>query len=457
MSANDSNWKFVSRSKKCSVRRRPLLCRMELLLRWRVTAASHNVTERPSGAPADTAEVLLAFGTSMLRAGNTASRTRKLMDELACKMDYAVSMNLSLDSVTINLCRAGVSTTAIREMPAPGVDISRIIALEKLARSALDGVTPDEIAATLREIDTARPRYPRTLIVAAVATASASFAFLNGAVMPEMVTAAISGGGGQALRSCLARRHFNQYAIVALTAVTVSGIYVIVATLAAHAGADFTNYPAGFINYPAGFIASVLFLVPGIPLIGGLFDLLHYQTLAAVSRLVYGAMILLAVAFGLSIVVELRAIDLSQQPPLALDYPVTLLLRAIASFLAAGSLAMLFNSPLRIAFATGVVAVLANDLRLLLIDFGITLAAAAFIAALAIGLMALLAEYRFKVPLLATTAGATVIMVPGVYAFKMIMLFNRNEMLDGLQAAAVCGFVVGALAMGLATARLFAR
>jgi uncharacterized membrane protein YjjB (DUF3815 family) len=59
-------------------------------------------------------------------------------------------------------------------------------------------------------------------------------------------------------------------------------------------------------------------------------------------------------------------------------------------------------------------------------------APAAFIAALAIGLIALLAEHRYGVPLLATTLGPTVIMVPGVYAFATIVLLNRNEMLDAL-------------------------
>jgi uncharacterized membrane protein YjjB (DUF3815 family) len=45
-------------------------------------------------------------------------------------------------------------------------------------------------------------------------------------------------------------------------------------------------------------------------------------------------------------------------------------------------------------------------------------------------------------------------MVPGLYAFEMIVLFNQGHMLDALQAAASCGFVVGAMAMGLAAARM---
>ena len=83
------------------------------------------------------------------------------------------------------------------------------------------------------------------------------------------------------------------------------------------------------------------------------------------------------------------------------------------------------------------------------------LAPAAFIAALTIGLVALMADQRFNVPRMAMAVAPVVIMMPGVYAFEMIVLFNRGQLLGALEASAACGFVVGALAMGLATARFF--
>jgi uncharacterized membrane protein YjjB (DUF3815 family) len=85
------------------------------------------------------------------------------------------------------------------------------------------------------------------------------------------------------------------------------------------------------------------------------------------------------------------------------------------------------------------------------------LAPAAFFAALAIGLVAMVLDRRFDVPRMATIVAPIVIMVPGIYAFEMIVLFNRGQMLDALQASASCGFVLGALAMGLATARFSSR
>ena len=48
-------------------------------------------------------------------------------------------------------------------------------------------------------------------------------------------------------------------------------------------------------------------------------------------------------------------------------------------------------------------------------------------------------------------------MVPGLYAFQMIVVFNQGHMLDALQAAASCGFIIGAMAMSLATARFLGQ
>jgi hypothetical protein len=77
-------------------------------------------------------------------------------------------------------------------------------------------------------------------------------------------------------------------------------------------------------------------------------------------------MMLLAVAFGLSIVIEIVGIDVSPQPPFELAYPLKLLLRAMASFLAASAFAMLFNCPPRTVLAAGLLALAANDLPLVL-------------------------------------------------------------------------------------------
>ena len=409
-------------------------------------SASETQDQLTAAGPTEAADVVLSFSAAMLRAGNPASRTRHWTEVVARKLGFdAVSISLSLDGVTAGLHRQDVRITAVREIGPPGINAARIAALEQLARTAKPGVAPGGIAAALAQIESAPPLYSPVQTTAAIGVASGAFAFLNGAAAPEMVATAIAGATGQYLRSWLSRRHFNHHGVSALSAFVASAAYVLVATLMPYAG-------LGFAHYSVGFIASVLFLVPGFPLIAGLFDLLQHQTVAAVSRLAYGMMMLLAVALGLSIVIGIAGLDVSRGPPLELAYPLKLLLRAAASFLAASAFAMLFNGSPRMVLAAGLLALVANDLRLGLVDMGMMPAPAAFLAALTIGLVALLAGERLGIPRIAMTVAPIVIMVPGVSAFEMIVRFNRGQVLEALQATATFAFVIGALAVGLAAA-----
>jgi uncharacterized membrane protein YjjP (DUF1212 family) len=361
----------------------------------------------------------------------------------------ALSLSLSSDAITASVRRAGVSTTGMGEVGPSGTNAWRIGELEALARTLGSKPVPREIAARIAAIEAAPPRHAGALIVAAIGLASGAFAFLNGAGAPEMIAAALGGAFGQWLRAWLHRRAFNAYGTAAVCAAAAAGVYVVAAALAGRAG-------FGFAQYPVGIIASVLFLVPGFPLLSALFDLMQSQTLAAVSRFAFGVMILAAVALGLSIVIALADVELSRPPPPSLAYPLTLALRAVASIVAGGAFALLFNCTAPIALACGAVALVANGMRLALIDAGMMPAPAAYLAALAIGLAAVLASRRFHVPPMAVAVAPIVIMVPGRAAFEAIVLLNHGQMLEALQAAASCGFIVGGLAMGLATARLFA-
>ena len=284
-------------------------------------------------------DALLGFGTLMMRAGNTAARTREWIGAIARKMGFdAISVSLSLDSITASVRSSGERITAMREIGPPGINAWRIAELEQLAKKP--GSHAESKSPKARRHRTGQTALLERADLRGLGMASAAFAFLNGAAAPEMISASNRWRDWPVFRAWLSRQRVNQYGAAALSAIAASGIYVLAAALARHAG-------LGFLHYPSGFIASVLFLIPGFPLIAALFDLLQHQTVAAISRFAYGAMLLLAVALGLSIVIEVGNVDITRQPPLDLAYPLKVLLRAIASFVAACAFAMLFNTPVR--------------------------------------------------------------------------------------------------------------
>jgi hypothetical protein len=91
----------------------------------------------------------------MLRAGNTATRTREWIELLARKMDFdSVSVSLSFDSITASLRHPGGWDTAMREIGPLAIGVWRIGELERLAKTLALRPAPGDIAIKL-EIESA--------------------------------------------------------------------------------------------------------------------------------------------------------------------------------------------------------------------------------------------------------------------------------------------------------------
>lgn len=394
-----------------------------------------------------TLEVLLRFGAMMLRAGDTAFRVCDSMKSLASRLGVeSLSIQIALDGMTATARRGDELVTITREIGPPGINAWRISALETLARKSGAGLTARVLTEALDAIEAAPPLRSIATVAIAIGFASGAFSFLNGGDSLGTAMAVVAGGFGQALRALLFRRHRNQYAVTALSAVVTAGLYC---TGIASLGA--TGFGPG---HAAGFIFSVLFLVPGFPLVASLLDAVQHQPVAALSRLFYAIMILLAAAIGLSAVAAVAGLAATTAPlaPSSVD-PATLALRALASLLAGFGFAALYNSSTRTVLAVGILSLFGNDLRLLLHDLGMPLPPATFFGALAVGLLASLAEARLREPRITLTVPSIIIMTPGLYAFQTIVMLNQGEVQTALQAGANFCFVVGAMAMGLAAAR----
>jgi uncharacterized membrane protein YjjP (DUF1212 family) len=395
-------------------------------------------------------DALLRFAALMLAAGDTAFRVRESTNLVAARLGVErLALHVALDSLTATARRDGEQLTASRDVAAPGINAGRIAALERLARSSVPDLTPAALAASLDTIEAAPSSHSIVTVAVAIGLASGCFSFLNGGDSLATLAASAAGGLGQAARALMFRRRLNQYAVTVLAAAFASGVYcLLVSAVSATFGAA----------KAVGFISSVLFLVPGFPLVASLLDLLQHQTVAGVARLFYGTLLLLAAAFGLSLVAAIAG--LSPAPAVATTHGVdllTVLWRAVASFVGGCGFAILYNGTSRTVLAVGVLSLLGNDLRLSLHDLGLALPPATFLGALAVGLLASLVREDLNDPRIALTVPGIIIMTPGLYAFQTIVFLNQGDVLVAIRAGAACMFIVGAMAMGLAAARFMSE
>jgi uncharacterized membrane protein YjjP (DUF1212 family) len=399
----------------------------------------------------ETLDVLLRFGALMLRAGDTAFRVREATARLAAHMGIEnLSLQVTLDALSATVRREGETATLTCDVGAPGINAARIGALERLAESSQPGLTAEALARDLDRIEKAPGLHALPTVAIAIGLASAAFSYLNGGDLLATGAAAIAGATGQAVRAVAFRRQLNQYAVTAVAAVVASGLYCLI--VFGFAGRDFSAELA------VGFISAALFLVPGFPLVASLLDLVQHQTVAGMARLFYATMILLAAAFGLSAVTAVAGLTDVLPPDIGLGYePVTLSLRALASFAGGCGFALLYNSPLRTVLAVGLLSLAGNELRLALHDAGLSLPVATFVGALAVGLLASLGKHWLREPRICFTVPGIIIMTPGILAFRTIVLLNEGDVLAAVEALAGCCFIVGGMALGLATARFMSE
>jgi uncharacterized membrane protein YjjP (DUF1212 family) len=396
-------------------------------------------------------EVLLRFGTLMLRAGDTAFRVRESMNMLATSMGIeTLSLHITINGMTATVRQGGEHVTLASEVAPLGINAWRIAALERLARSNWPGLEPKALSRRLDEIEAVPALHAIQTVATAIGLASGAFAYLNGGDLLAIAAAVAAGGLGQTARTLMFRRGLNQYAVTTLCAILATGFYCLV--VGSVAGRAFESAHA------AGFISCVLFLVPGFPLVAALLDLLQHQTIAGIARLGYGTLILLAAAFGLSVVAAVAGLTAgpAASAPHGMEL-APLLWRAVASFVGGCGFAVLYNSPARTVLVVGVLSLLGNELRLALHDLGMALPPATFLGALAVGLLASLARAILREPRIVLTVPGIIIMTPGIYAFRTIVMLNQGDILAAIQAGAVCGFIVGAMAMGLAAARFISE
>jgi uncharacterized membrane protein YjjP (DUF1212 family) len=124
----------------------------------------------------------------------------------------------------------------------------------------------------------------------------ASFSRLFGADYPVMVITFIAAACAMFVRQELTKRNLNGFIIVVITAF-IAGL---ISSMAVRF--DIGEFPR------LGLAASVLLLVPSVPLITSVEDILYGSVLTGIARGVFSLMIALGIAIGLTAAIRLMGL-----------------------------------------------------------------------------------------------------------------------------------------------------
>lgn len=399
--------------------------------------------------------VALRVGKLSLSAGTGSYRVKASMARVAHALGIERhEAHVTLTEITTTSHRGRSFRTEVAEVRAIGINAHRLALIERLVRAVEarhrrtgDEVPVDDVHAELDGIARTPPLYPALLNALWSGIACAAFAFLNNGGPVEIVGVLIGASLGQGLRRAMLHRGYNQFGVTMLAAAVACVSYLaVVSALTA------TNAITG--HHEAGYVSAVLFLIPGFALVTGALDLAKLDFSAGVARLVYALMILTSAALSLWAVSALIGLSPDLLSPIDLAPFVLFLLRFVASFLGVLGFALLFNSPWPMAVGAATVGMVANVLRLELVDAGVVVQASAAVAALLVGLLSSVVAPRLDVPRITIAVPAVVIMVPGAAAYRAVFHLSDGNTVQALAFAVQAGLVVVALSIGLAVARM---
>lgn len=422
------------------------------------TGAAHEPGELPDHATEDAleprhliglSEVVLRAGVLMLGAGTSSLRVRELMRRAAGALGLdRLQASISFTDITLTVSRGSIFRTQVAETTSPGVNAHRIALLQSLNSSMPEHISPNRLRRRLDEIEHTPPLYPLWLLALLVGLACSSVTVLQHGGWREVLAVFPASALAFTLLRLLARHQINHLAGVLVSAATASGTFYLFTRVIDASLGDSSSHMA------AGFIGTALFLIPGFPLVTGALDLTRIDLTAGIPRIAYAGMVLIAITIGVWIVASLSGVTPGVVPPFEGALWVTWTVRILASFGAVFGWAMMFNSPVPAAMASGVIAVLGNAVRLVMLDAGVVNHIATFIGCVVIGLACALAGRLFGLEKIIMTVPTLLVVIPGSTALQTMLYFDKADTVLAMSYAIATLLGVVAMVAGLSAARM---
>jgi uncharacterized membrane protein YjjP (DUF1212 family) len=371
--------------------------------------AASRIAAQPAAdraAPVElTAHLAARVGRLLLMYGSDTVEARQRVTDVASDLGHEVHVLVTAEAVLVTVGTGDHFRTKVgHEILGISVDMGRLMAVEQTAADIRSrALAPDAADARLDAIETGPSFYPGFLVVAGVSVTAASLARLFDAAWPVVGAAFLAGAVSTVMRRALARRGINPIAS-AFAIAFVSGLFGTLLLRAMSSASPLLCLTA------AGMI-----LVPGVPLINGVRDLINGNAGNAMARLTMGGATVLAIGFALFLAAAVAGVALPVDAgPGSLSLPSDLLFSALAAV----GFAMLFSVPPRTVWVCVVCGMASHGLRTALEHGGLDIAAASLIGAFAAGIIARFAARAYHVPAVAFAFPGIVAMIPGSYGFR---------------------------------------
>lgn len=406
-------------------------------------------------------DLLLRTGSMLVESAADTSRIMRTMKRTATFLNlderylhYFVNWNVLM----VNYSDEEHSFTKFQRCEKHGINLTTITQLSRLSwRAIREDYTMDQYEQALEDIR----RTPRSFTPWQVAIgggfACGGFCIQFGCDWPAFFFCSLAAILGFRLRLFLPTKGCNNYVAI--------GASAFVATLIAWA--------TSFLPYSDTpwhpLMACALFIVPGVPLINFVSDMLDGYIEVGINRAVNTLLMILAMAFGITMAIQICGID-NFVKDLTMTPHHEYWEYAVAAAISAMGFSTIFSIPrklLPVVAVGGIIAVCTRNFVNLGasngnigLDLGLSIGSLAGSAVISI--LVIKARHWYHVPHQCITIPSVIPMVPGVLMYRALFAFIDmhgvvGEVTVGMNNAIKASLAIICIALGVAIPNVFFR
>lgn len=234
-------------------------------------------------------KILLEVGAQLMASGANSARIRTTIVRIAGAYGYNAELLITHRALMLTVFdeENDYFYSNLKRTSPHGANFRIVSGMSRMSWHIVEeNWTYEQVWTEINRLK-ALPHYPRLLVLTTVAMAGASFCRLFGGGFIEMAFCFVATFTGLFVRQEAMKKGFNPYLCIffaSLTSCLIAGLSV--------------YFDAGERPEHA-FATSVLYLIPGIPLINSLSDLLDGNIMNGIVRGMNGLMIAFSIALGM--------------------------------------------------------------------------------------------------------------------------------------------------------------
>jgi uncharacterized membrane protein YjjP (DUF1212 family) len=408
-------------------------------------------------------DLLLDTGRLLMESGADTPRIMRNMKRTAaflCLREQNLQIYVNLNLLMVNYAEGEESYTKFKRCNRHGINMTVISYVSKLSwRAIREDYTCEQYAEALDEIENRRPNYTPWQVAVGGGFACGGFCIQFGCDWPAFVYASLSAILGFRLRQYLNSKGSNQYVNIAIA----SFLSTILAWVMGVCNVLHSSTPW----HPL--MACALFIVPGVPLINFVNDMLTGYTQIGLTRAINTLLMVLAMAFGIAFAIDVTGLD-NFVRDLTMTPHHEYWEFSLAAAVSAVGFSMIFNIPRRLLWVVAVGGIVAVCTRNIVnlgpstgnigLDQGLIVGS--FMGSALISIICTKAMHWFHTPHHCLSIPSVIPMIPGVLMYRALFAVIDMHGVVGEVTVAMhngirASLIILCIALGVAIPNIFVR